>query len=65
MLHCTAQVAQTALFSIIVRLLANQSVGMTVSGCAGLVEADVNCAGFLNQLAHTTATEPKWRTLCC
>jgi hypothetical protein len=58
-------VVQTALFSITVRLLANQSVGMTASGCAGQVEADVNCAGFQNQLVHMTATEPKWPTLCC
>jgi hypothetical protein len=65
MLRCTAQVAQTALSSITVRLLANQSVGMTVSGCADQVEADANCVGFPNQLVHTTATEPKWPTLCC
>jgi hypothetical protein len=58
------RVVQTAPCSIIVHLLASQSVGTTASGCAGLEEAGENCVGFLNQLALTTVIEPKWQILC-
>jgi len=56
-------VAQTAPCNITVLLPASQSGGTTVSGCADLVEADENCVGFQNQLAHTTVIEPKWQIL--
>jgi hypothetical protein len=65
MLRFTERVVQTALCNTTARLPANQSDGTTESGCADLVEADENCVGFQNRLAHTTAIEPKWPILCC
>jgi hypothetical protein len=65
MLLCMELVAQIALCSITALLLANQSDGTTVSGCADLVEADESCVGFQNQLVLTIAIEPKWQTLFC
>jgi hypothetical protein len=60
-----AQVVQTAPCSIIAHLPASQLVGTMVSGCVDQVEADENCVGFQNQLAHTTVTEPKWLIPFC
>jgi hypothetical protein len=57
-------VAQIAPSNITVHLLANQSGGTTVSGCADPEEADESCVGFQNQWVHTIAIEPKWRILC-
>jgi hypothetical protein len=64
-LRFTERVVQTALFNIIARLLVNRLGGTMVNGCVDLVAADESSVGFQNQLAHTTAIEPKWLILFC
>jgi hypothetical protein len=44
---------------------ANPLAGMTTNGCADLRVVVESCAGFPNQLVHTTAIAPNFPTLCC